>query len=285
MTTLLRYCLVAIGWLPLPVLHGAGAALGGLLWLLPTRQKRITLRHVQLAFPDLDAAARRHIARTSFLESGKAIAEAPAIWFGPAFRLRRWLRDDQAQRALLGYMRNGAAIALCPHLGSWELAGMFCAAHAGITSLYKPQKGAIDALILQGRQRLGARLVPTEGGGVRALLQALKDRQLIGILPDHDPQEGSGEFAPLFGAIAHSPSLVTKLAARTGAPVFFCLAERRTWGRGFRFHIVAAPADIGESVEALNRGVEQVVRLMPQQYWWSYPRYRRRPPGAAPFYS
>jgi KDO2-lipid IV(A) lauroyltransferase len=285
--TLTRAALVAAGTLPLPLLHAAGAALGTLLWLLPTPQRAVTRRHLERCLPELSAGQRRRIAHQSLRHSMKAVFEAPAIWFGPRARLRRWLEDPALRTAFVQARASGALI-LCPHLGSWELAGMFCAENGGITSLYKPQKGVVDELIRVGRGRLGAQLVPTSGAGVKALLQALKRGETIGVLPDHDPPWGSGAFAPLFGIPAHTTELVSKLAGRSGAPVWFCYAERRNFGRGFRLHLAPAPAAIGDpekGAAALNSGVEAVIRHLPDQYWWSYKRYRRRPPGAEDFYA
>jgi KDO2-lipid IV(A) lauroyltransferase len=140
-----------------------------------------------------------------------------------------------------------------------------------------------DPVSARGRGRLGGTPVPTDGGGVKALLAALKRGELVGILPDHDPPEGAGKFAPLFGLPAHTMDLGPKLAARSGAPVNFIVAERLSWGRGFRFHVVPAPADIADAqtgAAAVNRGLETCIRRWPAQYWWSYKRFRRRPPGA-----
>jgi KDO2-lipid IV(A) lauroyltransferase len=222
------------------------------------------------------------------MHSMQAVMESPAIWFGPRWRLRRWLRNPAAEQQLK-HLREGGkgVILLCPHIGSWELAGMFCAAHGPMTSLYKPQKGVMDALIHEGRTRLGAQLVPTAVIGVKSLLQALKRGEMVGILPDHDPPEGSGVFAPFFGVPAHTTELVTKLAARTGAPVWFCLARRRDWGMGFEIMLQAAPAEVADAthgVAALNHAIEEVIRQMPEQYWWGYERYRRRPPGSLSLY-
>lgn len=278
----LRALLVGLGHLPLWVLHGLAATVGSLMWWIPNNRRRIALRHLDLCLPELPPEERRRIARLSLIHFAKAIFEAPAIWFGPERRLRRWLDDPGAAAKVRRLNAQGGSIMLCPHIGSWELAGMFCAAAGPITSLYKPQKGAIDALILEGRRRLGAHLVPTTGGGVRALLQALREGQMIGVLPDQDPPQGSGVFAPLFGIPAHTSELVSKLAGRTGAPVSFCYAERLSWGRGFRFHIVQlgpAVADPETGAVALNRGIESVLTHLPEQYWWSYKRFRRLPSG------
>lgn len=286
MPTLLRYTLLALGQLPLPLLHGLGWLLGNLLWLLPNGLRAVTRRHLELCFPERSPAERARIARRSLIESAKAVCESPALWFGPLRRLRRWIDDGAALRTLQTAVAGGrGAIMLTPHLGAWEIASFFCAQAGPITVLYKPQKGAFDALILRGRTRLGVTPVPTSGGGVKALLGALKRGELLGILPDHDPPDESGtRFAPLFGIPANTMELVGKLAARSGAPVWFVMAERLPFGRGFRFHLERAPAGIADpetSAAALNQGVEACITRFPEQYWWSYKRYRRRPPGAA----
>lgn len=291
MRTLLRVTLTLIGQLPLAVLHALGHGLGWLLWKLPNRPRAITLRHLERCLPALDAAERERIARASLIESAKAILEAPAIWFGPARRLARWIDAPAVLAELRAAQAQGrGVILLTPHLGAWELASFFCGQVAPITVLYKPQKGAADAVILAGRSRSPTVTpVPTTGSGVKALLAALKRGEMVGILPDHDPPEDSGTvFAPLFGLPANTMQLVAKLAARSGAPVLFIAAERLPGAAGFRFHLQpaeAAVADAEAGPAALNRGVETCVRRWPEQYWWSYKRYRRRPPGAEDLYA
>ncbi|MBX6420344.1 MAG: hypothetical protein QJR02_12940 [Sinobacteraceae bacterium] len=289
--TLLHGALWLLGQLPLPLLHAFGWVLGHLLWLTPNEYRRITARHLDLCFPERSARERARIARRSLIESAKAVCEAPALWFGAERRLRRWLDDPAALRALRAACAGGrGAIWLTPHLGAWELAGFFVAQAGPLTVLYKPQKGAADAVIRRGRSRFPQiHPVPTTGGGVKALLGALRKGELIGILPDHDPPEESGSrYAPLFGIPANTMDLVSKLAAKSGAPVWFVIAERKSWGRGFRYHLRRAPSGIGDPQQgpaALNAGVEACISLLPEQYWWSYRRFRRRPPGDADLYA
>ncbi|PTU31429.1 lysophospholipid acyltransferase family protein [Stenotrophobium rhamnosiphilum] len=284
----LRIVFILLGALPLPLLHGFGFFVGTLLSLFPNSLRRTTLLQLQRCMPELNERERYRLARLSLINSAKVICEAPAIWFGPRWRLRRWLRAAETQMQMQALIAGGKGlILLSPHIGAWELAGLFCADTGAITSLYKPQKGAMDLLIHEGRCRNGATLVPTSTTGVKSLLQALRNSEMVGILPDHDPPLHSGDFAPLFGMPAHTTTLVSKLASRGDVPVYFIYTERLSWGRGFRHHLSAAPAGIGDSEQgliALNLGVEQVIRHLPEQYWWGYKRYRRQPPGAPNFY-
>jgi KDO2-lipid IV(A) lauroyltransferase len=286
MTRLIFAAMAVFGQLPLVVLHGLGWMLGSLLWAIPNGYRRMTVRQIDLCLRDRPAAERRRIARRSLIESAKAACEISAFWFGADWRLRRWLDDPAAlekfRREVLADGRG--AIMLTPHQGAWEITSFFCGRSGPITALYKPQDSAADPVILRGRQRrAGVRLMPTDTKGVKAVLAALQRGEMAGILPDHDPPEGSGRFAPLFGMPAHTMDLVSKLAARGRVPVWYIVAERLSWGRGFRFHLLPAPdgiADAKHGTVALNAGLEECIRRWPQQYWWSYKRFRRRPEGS-----
>jgi KDO2-lipid IV(A) lauroyltransferase len=118
---------------------------------------------------------------------------------------------------------------------------------------------------------------------VRALQRALERGELACMLPDQDPGHGSGVFVPFFGHLANTGTLVGRLAMRTGAPVVIVAALRVAGGR---FDVVfgeveaeAGSADPAVAAAALNRAVERCVRAAPEQYLWSYKRFRFQPPG------
>jgi KDO2-lipid IV(A) lauroyltransferase len=50
--------------------------------------------------------------------------------------------------------------------------------------------------------------------------------------------------------------------------------ERLPWGRGYIFHIEPIPPEDVASVAALNATIEMAVRRRPEQYLWSYQRYK-----------
>ncbi len=269
--------------LPLPIAHGLGVLLGWLLWLIPNKPRDLTRLHIARCFPEMPPSAQLRLARRTLREAGKALAEGPVLWTGPERRVFKLVKEVRGQALVDDALTTGKGlITAAPHLGAWEMAGLACSRIAPMTSLYKPQKGHWDALIKQGRQRFGANLVPSDNSGVKQLLKALKRGEIIGILPDQDPPPGAGEFAPFFNIQAHSPVLLSRLARRTGATVLTMFAERLSWGRGYILHFQPVSSDVVAeneitAVSAVNAAVEEAVRQLPQQYWWAYPRYRRRP--------
>jgi len=177
-----------------------------------------------------------------------------------------------------------------PHLGDWELIGLYCSTLGPITSLYRPQRRSeSNKLILQGRQRLGATLVPTDLNGVRALYRALAKGEMIGVLPDQNPGKGKGVFVPLFGISTNTMVLLPRLAHKYKPVVLYSYAERLPWGRGYHLHFVPASedlasADLHTAATSLNQGLEQEIRKIPEQYMWLYKRFKKRPDGEPPLY-
>jgi KDO2-lipid IV(A) lauroyltransferase len=274
--------------LPLPLAHALGACAGVLAWLVPNKFARRTRFHIARCLPELGRAARERLVFRTIVESGKALAELPVLWSGPAARVAALVREVRGADELARVLAAGKGlIAASPHLGAWELAGLELSRRGPIVSMYRLQGNEWDDVMKHGRERFGAQLVGSDRGGVRALLESLRRGHSIGVLPDQDPPEGSGAFAPFFGIMAHTPVLASRLARRTGAAVLYVFAERLGWGRGFVLHVVPAPAGVADVDEAracaaMNRGLEDCIRLFPAQYWWGYARFRRRPPGAAP---
>jgi KDO2-lipid IV(A) lauroyltransferase len=139
------------------------------------------------------------------------------------------------------------------------------------------------------RERFGARLVPTNAGGIRHLYRALGRGEFIGLLPDQEPQSGHGVFAPFFGIEAYTMTLLARLLEKYRVPVFFVYSERLPGGKGFRIHFSPMTGDFRRDdplavCTAMNAGVEACVRRIPEQYQWNYKRFRTRPEGDEPRY-
>ena len=283
----------ATAHLPLPLLHGIATLIGRLLWWLPNDQRRFAAINLARCLPELDTDARRRLLRRNLAETAKTLLELGPLWLWDGERVLGLIRGVDGEAGWQAALDEGrGAIAITPHLGAWEVAGLYLSSRCRLTTLYRPSRlGArADELIRTGRGRLGAQLVATDTRGVRRLLQALRDGRAVGILPDQDPGDEGGRFAPFFGHPANTMLLLSRLAMRSGAPVFLLYAERLPRGRGYRLHFQRLPGAIGrepldDSLAALNGAVEQAIRRRPEQYLWSYRRFKRQPPGHPPFYA
>ncbi|HES77154.1 MAG TPA: lipid A biosynthesis acyltransferase [bacterium] len=283
------------GWLSLPATHALGTLIGLVAAAFPNRMRQVTRRNLELCFPQHSVAERKRLERQSLIETGKTLCEAPIFWRKPRQTVLDLVRESPGIAAVQQAHSEGRGIVLLtPHFGAWELGGLYCSSQWPMTILYKPPKqAALDDPIREGRARFGAAVVPTDASGVRALLRGLKNAEAVGILPDQEPTEGEGVFAPFLGHLALTMTLPMRLVARTRgerqARVFLTITERLPRARGFRQHFMPVEDaiysdDMQLATAALNRGVEACLRVAPEQYQWSYKRFRRRPEGSAEIY-
>lgn len=279
----------SIARLPLALIHRLGNGVGWITARWPNRQRRNALINIGLCLPHLTPREQVRLRDRNLQEFGKTYLEIGYLWLRPVEQVLGLVREVRGAELLRRQPGRGLVV-LSPHIGAWELAGLYLAAQGPTAIFYKPQK-YLDDLILAARRRSGAELAPITAKGIRVLVQALERGDYVGILPDQEPKAEKGAvFAPLFGVPAFTMLLVNRLARRTGAPVIFLFAERLGVGEGFRIHCIPAPEGIDSdddriAAAALNRGIEQCVRTCPEQYVWPYKRFRRRPEGAPKVYT
>lgn len=282
---LTRWTLRVFGLLPLPALYALGGALGRVLWWRRRGRERVhTEVNMRIVHPDLDEAARARWTRACLIETGRAVAEMAAVWGRGAERALGLVRGVEGEEHLQAALHSGRGLIIAaPHLGCWELLNYWLSTRTDIAIVYAPPRNpAWEALLVRARGQLAARQVRADAAGVRVLYKRLAAGGVVGILPDQQPKRGEGQFAPFFGVDANTMVLLPRIAQRTGAAVLFAFAERLPHGAGFRIRILPAPEgitdpDLRSACTALNRGVEQCVRLAFPQYQWTYKRWAERP--------
>ena len=272
---MLPFLLRQFAQLPLSWLHAAGAALGRLVYRCsPTYAARLRENLVASGV----CGGEAHCAATldaAIAEAGRSVTELVAVWFGSDESVARLVvecaRWDIVERARA---RGRGILFLTPHLGCFEISALYAAQRMPITVLYRPPKQRwIEPLMVAGRSRWRAVVAPANLRGVRLLYKALARGEAVGLLPDQAPGEGEGAWAEFFGRPAYTMTLVKRLQQASGATAIMAFAERLPAGRGFRIHLEELSPDHLDAA-ALNRAVEAQVRRRPEQYLWSYNRYK-----------
>jgi len=276
----MRFIFRLVALFPLRTLHALGAASARLAFALSARDRRRLDENLRRA-----GYADPAIRRAAIAEAGKTLLEMPWLWNRPQEEVVKLVRSVEGEACVRQAQADGKGIIyLTPHLGCFEVAVQFAAAHAPITAMYRPPKQSVlEPLIRAGRARGSVRLATADARGVFALLRALRNGEWVGILPDQVPSKGEGQWAQFFGYPAYTMTLALRLQRSTGAALVLAFCERLPHGDGYRIHLEPlSAAEPGESEgRHINRGIEALIRKCPQQYLWSYNRYKV-PAGVAP---
>jgi KDO2-lipid IV(A) lauroyltransferase len=101
-------------------------------------------------------------------------------------------------------------------------------------------------------------------------------------LPDQVPGNGEGEWVPFFGRPAYTMTLIGRLIGSSGATVLMCHSKRLPGGEGYALYFSPLIFDSATSIpQQINAAMEAVISTCPEQYLWSYNRYKV-PRGALP---
>ncbi|AOY88854.1 lipid A biosynthesis acyltransferase [Marinobacter salinus] len=274
------------GWLSLGRAQKIGKSLGLLLWRLPTKSRQVTDINLSICLPELSASARSRLSRESMAQTGMTMLEVPLMWEWPVEKCLGLIRETEGLELIDKAMSGGKGlILLAPHLGNWELAGLFFSSRYKMAALYSPPNmPEFENYMIKVRGRLGSELVRGDRRGLARLVSILREGGVAGILPDQSPRGKGNAFAPFFGMEVKTMTLVSKLIQRTQANVLITYAERLPDARGFRIVVRETESGLGDkdpvaATTAMNQSIEHCVREIPEQYQWEYKRMRHRPPG------
>ncbi|MFC6168737.1 lysophospholipid acyltransferase family protein [Acinetobacter terrestris] len=270
-----------VSLLPLCVLQWIASWIALLLNSFNSSMKRVSSINLKLAYPELNIEQHQALLKKTLKNQCLTYVESIKIWGMPQQYNVGLIKNIFGEQHLTEALdsEKGTIVVLL-HLGNWELVNVWLNQYTAPVIMYKPSKNkGIDRFMLEARQSTRAKLVPTDENGVRAIFKHLKQGGLTVILPDHLPKESGGIYADFFGQKALSTTLLSKLASKTQCNVIGISCLRNT-DTHFDIHCTQLSEnilskDLQVSVNQLNQDVEAMINVAPEQYIWSYKRFRK----------
>jgi KDO2-lipid IV(A) lauroyltransferase len=259
--------------------------------------RRIGLRNLELAFPNLSLAERRRFLKQSFENFGRIIADFAHFSRTTPAHLAARVETSLPQALQARYRAAKAAgrgvIFVTPHLGNWEILALAASAiFEPVAYLARPlDNPLLEHYTSRIRSRFGNRPI-NKRDSVLEGLTILDGGGDLGLLADVNTLQRDGVFVPFFGHLACTTRSVAMLALRTNALIVpVCCV----WDTN-RYRIL-----IGELVEAVRTAsyakkntidttalytaeIEKFIRAYPGQWIWIHRRWKTRPSGQPSLY-
>jgi KDO2-lipid IV(A) lauroyltransferase len=243
--------------------------------------------NLALCFPSLDSAERDALARRYYRRYGQALMDVGLAWFGSRARLQREVRIIGGEHYAHARSEGRAVILLAPHYVGLEIAWARLSSEWPLTCMYRQSRNPLlQSAILNFRTRFDGRAVERYGNLGR-LVRELRAGRGFYYLPDQDPDRrgDSFVFAPFFGVPAATFTALGRLAQLANAVVIPCITRQLPCGNGYVVTLDRPLADFptGDQLKdtsRMNAAIEAGVRRAPEQYFWSYRRFKTRPDNA-----
>ena len=276
----LRLVLAPLGWAGAQRL---GGAVGRLAWVVARRDRRRTLEHLAIAFPEQSDGERRRLGRACFVHLGTMLLECLRLLGAGCEEVRRRVRVEGWERVEALRAAGRQILILTGHCGNWELLAATISCHGLPLAVVarQAQDERMDRLLVGLRERFGTTTIARgEAGAARELLRTLRGGGALGMLIDQDTKV-EGAWVPFFGRPAFTPLGAAQIGARRGVAVVPTFIERLPDGSHLAtFHdAMELPDDAVEATALMTLRIEEQVRRRPEQWVWMHRRWRRQPPA------
>ena len=292
-------------WLVLAVARSLGRMPRGLARLLAGglafavywsfgRLRRVGVRNLELALPELPIDERNRILRGVYRHLGWQLVEFCRMARYSAENIQGWMRTEGLDHYLAAQARGKGVLIVTGHLGAWELSGFYHSlmGHTMGVVIRRLDNRRLDKLVNDNRCLHGNRMIHKDDFG-RGLLTAMRAGQTVAILMDTNMTPPQGAFVKFFGVDACTATGVAHMARKTGAAV---LPGFMLWEPGERRYVLHfgpeieiprtddAAADILAATQLCTSAIESWIRRYPDQWLWIHRRWKTRPPGEPGLY-
>jgi len=268
-------------WLPSRVLWILGMALGSFFSWFRSPARRVAERNIELCFPEMGPQERRDLMKKHFRLSGFAVLSLGVAWWAPKWRIKRFIKLRDMHFLADVRSRGENAILLVPHFLGLDIGAMRLSMDGNYVSMYRRSRNNFLEYLFQRRSRFGAPVVE-RASSLKTLIRIIRQGVPFYYLPDQDLGERASVFVPFFGIPAATVTALSRIAKSTDATVVPLIMRILPAGRGYeaRFYppLENFPSDdLVADARRMNQEIEKWVREMPEQYLWSYRRFKTRP--------
>lgn len=191
-------------------------------WFSPLARPRLEY-NLKVACPELadDPAALRRTSWLNFRNHAKAYADLMMLprthveTMHTRLKVQGWEYLEEART-----LGKGVLVVSC-HMGSYEVCAAIWSATLAPVSFFAEELEPRELFewYRETRARLGISVLTIDFGGIRKVLQALQDQEMVITAIDRDIA-GTGYLMPFFGRMASIPLGPAAIALRLGTPLF-----------------------------------------------------------------
>ncbi len=266
----------------------AGELLGILLYHVWRSRRSIAVdnlrRSVELGAISL-ARSPEEVIRDNFRNLGRSFIEVVRVYYGTGRTILDRIVIKGIEHFEHARAKGKGILLITGHCGNWELLAIMASYRvAPISVVVRPLNNPyLDRLLLNARSRFGNKVIDKKGA-LRAILTALKEGGIIGILMDQSVLPDEGYVIDFLGRGAWTTRMPALLARKTGAAAVPAFIRRTEEGHEITVYPEIELSQnsnhdeaVREDTERFSRYIEDYIKENPSQWLWIHRRWKRLP--------
>ncbi|MCX5695665.1 MAG: ELM1/GtrOC1 family putative glycosyltransferase [Candidatus Omnitrophica bacterium] len=255
-----------------------GQLLGNCFYYFDFKHRARSYANIKAAFGSkLSPKAITKITKEFYESFGQSLIEIFLIpKVGQAY-MKKYIEIEGLENIYAGLKKGKGVILLAVHAGSWELSNIICA-NLGFP-FYLFVKGQsfprLNELLNNYRRQKGCSII-TKEGGLKQLIDALKNNATVGITLDQGGK--GGDLVEFFGRTASMSTGGIKLALKYGSSVVPVYFTRKSGPKikvlvGKEIELSRAgdlEKDVKDNLRRAVQVFEEYIREYPKEYLWTY---------------
>jgi KDO2-lipid IV(A) lauroyltransferase len=190
-------------------------------WFSPEARPRLEF-NLKVACPELqnDPQALRRLSRLNFRHHAKAYADLMQLPRARVEVMRPLLKVQGLEYLEEARSVGKGVLVVSCHMGSYEVVAAIWSATLAPVSFFAEElePRALFEWYRETRARLGISVLTLDYGGIRKVLDALREQEMVITAIDRDIT-GTGHLMPFFGSPAPIPLGPAAIALRLGTPI------------------------------------------------------------------
>ena len=272
--------LYTISWLPYFLQVYIGKGLAFLLAKLGKKRVDVARRNLQLCFPDMPERERELLLKQNLFNAGMAVLETSMGWWWPDWRVSNIATVEGYEHVERIRAKGKGVLGLAIHNMNLELGCRIAGLHEPSIAFYRKHNNPLmEYMQYHGRARSNKYMIHKRD--VRGLISALDEGEVTFYLPDQDYGKNRSEFVPFFAVKEVATTKGTLLFAKEADCECVFIVSLRT-KNGYTVKFVPGlenfpSGDDKQDVERVNKKVEELISIAPEQYLWMHKRFKTRP--------
>lgn len=276
--------------LPYPIIHFIGIRIGRISKYFMLSRMHIIRKNLSLCFPHLSNLEQQILFQKNCESIGMGILETGMAWFWSEHRIRRWCKIRGSNNISKIKEKKTGILLIGVHFLTLELgARIFGMLNPGI-GVYRPHNNPVlNWVQIKGRLRSNKYMINRIH--IKSIIKALQYGEIVWYAPDHDYGYKNSVFTPLFAVSNAASTIGTYILIKIANPAIIPFIPKRLPNAlGYELIILSniqkeVPLDKNiNTIQYINKIIEKIILLAPEQYMWLHRRFKTRPSGKPSLY-